>query len=244
MKNIKKAFTLAETLITLGIIGVVAAMTIPGLMTKYKKHLVETRLARTYSIITQAIKLAEEEYGDGFGVSELKNDTDIAKYGDVNGYSWELSYAVFEKYFKQNIRTIHTYTKDQMSSITIYFGNTKGNRYYFAWYDLIDGTRLGFQMSGNYSGLKFVVIPDPNKAKLVGGVDTLFMEFRPINDVYEYYPLWYSNYKKGIITREKLIEYCGSDKDYPAYSSSPDSYCFQLLKISGFKIPGDYPLQF
>lgn len=30
----KKGFTLAEVLITLGIIGVVAAMTIPGLITK------------------------------------------------------------------------------------------------------------------------------------------------------------------------------------------------------------------
>ena len=33
INNNKKAFTLAEVLITLGIIGVVAAMTIPTLMT-------------------------------------------------------------------------------------------------------------------------------------------------------------------------------------------------------------------
>lgn len=34
-KNLKVAFTLAEVLITLGIIGLVAAMTLPGLMGKY-----------------------------------------------------------------------------------------------------------------------------------------------------------------------------------------------------------------
>lgn len=34
LKN-KKAFTLAEVLITLGIIGVVAAMTLPSLIAKY-----------------------------------------------------------------------------------------------------------------------------------------------------------------------------------------------------------------
>ena len=34
----KKAFTLAEVLITLGIIGVVAAITIPGLIAKYQKE--------------------------------------------------------------------------------------------------------------------------------------------------------------------------------------------------------------
>ena len=39
----KKAFTLAEVLITLGIVGVIAAITIPGLMTAYRKKVIETR---------------------------------------------------------------------------------------------------------------------------------------------------------------------------------------------------------
>lgn len=34
----KKSFTLAEVLITLGIIGVVAAMTLPSLIGNYKKN--------------------------------------------------------------------------------------------------------------------------------------------------------------------------------------------------------------
>lgn len=39
---IKKGFTLSEVLITLGIIGVVAALTIPGLITTYKAHRLHT----------------------------------------------------------------------------------------------------------------------------------------------------------------------------------------------------------
>lgn len=35
----KKAFTLAEVLITLGIIGIVAAITIPNLIANYQKML-------------------------------------------------------------------------------------------------------------------------------------------------------------------------------------------------------------
>lgn len=63
--NIKKkyAFTLAEVLITLGIIGIVAAMTIPTLMQKYYEKQTVNRLKETYAILTQAIKLAGEEYG-------------------------------------------------------------------------------------------------------------------------------------------------------------------------------------
>ncbi len=60
----KSAFTLAEVLITLGIIGVIAAITIPGLMTKYKRTVAEIRLKKAYSVVNQAFGLAAEEYGD------------------------------------------------------------------------------------------------------------------------------------------------------------------------------------
>ena len=61
--KVNKAFTLAEVLITLGIIGVVAAMTIPTLVQSYKKKVVESRLVKFYSTMQQAIKLSEIENG-------------------------------------------------------------------------------------------------------------------------------------------------------------------------------------
>ena len=60
----KTGFTLAEVLITLGIIGVVAAMTIPILMTAYQKKQTVTRLKRAYSIVQQSIRLSEDENGE------------------------------------------------------------------------------------------------------------------------------------------------------------------------------------
>lgn len=62
--KVKFAFTLAEVLITLGIIGIVAAITIPSVITRYQKRETATRLKATYSIIANALKLAEEENGD------------------------------------------------------------------------------------------------------------------------------------------------------------------------------------
>lgn len=59
----KPAFTLAEVLITLGIVGVIAAMTIPMLITNYQKHLTLVRLKKTYSHLNQVIKLIDEEHG-------------------------------------------------------------------------------------------------------------------------------------------------------------------------------------
>ena len=66
MSQIKKifGFTLAEVLITLGIIGVVAALTIPNLMTAHKKHKIEAKLTKAVSTINQIIKQSEAENGE------------------------------------------------------------------------------------------------------------------------------------------------------------------------------------
>ncbi|MDE6137860.1 MAG: type II secretion system GspH family protein [Candidatus Gastranaerophilales bacterium] len=67
----KNAFTLAEVLITLGIIGIVAAMTIPTLIQKNFEKQAVVKLRETQSIIAQTIRMAEEEYGEvsGWGLT-------------------------------------------------------------------------------------------------------------------------------------------------------------------------------
>ncbi|MBQ8460435.1 type II secretion system protein, partial [bacterium] len=57
----KIAFTLAETLITIGIIGVVAALTIPGLINNYKARRLHTQFLKSYSTIQQAFKQMESD---------------------------------------------------------------------------------------------------------------------------------------------------------------------------------------
>lgn len=59
----KKAFTLAEVLITLGIIGIVAAMTIPTLLTNIREKQTVSKLKQTYSMLSQAFKLVEDNGG-------------------------------------------------------------------------------------------------------------------------------------------------------------------------------------
>ena len=58
------AFTLAEVLITLGIIGIVAAMTLPSLMQKQQKLETTVRLKKFYSGMNQAILAAQSIHGD------------------------------------------------------------------------------------------------------------------------------------------------------------------------------------
>ena len=51
----RAAFTLAEVLITLGVIGIVAAMTMPTLIANYREKVFVTSAKRGYSVLTNAI---------------------------------------------------------------------------------------------------------------------------------------------------------------------------------------------
>lgn len=57
MKKSHKAFTLSEVLVTLGIIGVVSALTVPNLVKNHQRHVYVTQLRKVYSEITQALDI-------------------------------------------------------------------------------------------------------------------------------------------------------------------------------------------
>ncbi len=57
----KSAFTLAEVLVTLGIIGVVSAMTVPTLMQNHQRKVYVTQLHKTYNEMQQAFLMEMNE---------------------------------------------------------------------------------------------------------------------------------------------------------------------------------------
>lgn len=59
----KYGFTLAEVLITLGIIGVVAAMTLPTLIQKQQEKIAVNQLKKSYTVFSQAFLRAVAENG-------------------------------------------------------------------------------------------------------------------------------------------------------------------------------------
>lgn len=62
-KIARMAFTLAETLITLGIVGVVAALTIPTLMTKCREIILGAQFKQAYSYVVNARRMAIASIG-------------------------------------------------------------------------------------------------------------------------------------------------------------------------------------
>lgn len=56
-------FTLAEVLVTLGVIGIVAALTIPALISKYQMKVFETAFKKQYSVLNNTLDFLQLEEG-------------------------------------------------------------------------------------------------------------------------------------------------------------------------------------
>ena len=68
----KAAFTLAEVLITLGIIGVIAAITLPTLIQNYQKQVTVNKLKKAYSVLGQ---VAQKSIADNGAISVTNGET-------------------------------------------------------------------------------------------------------------------------------------------------------------------------
>jgi prepilin-type N-terminal cleavage/methylation domain-containing protein len=77
----KRAFTLAEVLITLGIIGVVAALTMPSLIANYQKKVYVAQLQKAVNVWNNGMKLMLASDG----VDNLA-DTEFGKIVRDTGY--------------------------------------------------------------------------------------------------------------------------------------------------------------
>ena len=91
----KAAFTLAEVLITLGIIGIIAAMTLPSLINTYRKLDTSARLKKFYSGISQAVNFTIVENGEPIGWMET-----LTYHDSESLYDW------FDRYIIKYMRIL------------------------------------------------------------------------------------------------------------------------------------------
>lgn len=97
--NKKHGFTLAEVLITLGIIGVVAALTLPALIQNYQKKVVVNRLKKSYSVLSNAISMINAELS-GAGLSN--SSFVVSKYDHPNCFDPILFESAFSEVIKHS----------------------------------------------------------------------------------------------------------------------------------------------
>jgi len=133
-------FTLAEVLITLGIIGVVAALTMPSLIAKHRIAGLEAGFKKMDSTIDQAILMAKTDLGMD----------DFAKAASADGiYNYKYYEAEFFKYLPPMLELKN---KDLTKYHSMNFSNTARSSVvngFFASppYILRDGSRIYFTVN-------------------------------------------------------------------------------------------------
>ena len=222
----KVAFTLAEVLITLGIIGVVSAITLPVLVQNYRKRVVEVRLERVATILSGAIKLAENDYGEAIYWESANSPDAIRKY--------LMPYIPGSKLIDEgHMSLIRVDTADGKSSMTLNGGFASGLK-------LKTGEVLQLKNGiddGNNLIQIGVLLTQNKDDKYISGKDyfTYFIDRRKgIAGSMPWVDFWNAGCNKNRTTE---LEHCKS-------STGHSSVCLMLIECNGWKVPDDYPIKF
>lgn len=86
MHSYTKAFTMAEVLITLGIIGIIAAMTLPALIGNYQKKVTAGKLKKAYNTLSQLMLRSVADHGEAnywVDTSVVLTEQNVREYFDL-----------------------------------------------------------------------------------------------------------------------------------------------------------------
>ena len=243
----KKGFTLAEVLITLGIIGIVAAMTIPTLVVNHQKEVVATSLRKAYAELNLALQMA------------------ISDYGDISTWDYNTASEVglwAQKYIEPYIKVIQSQDCSSNKAFKC-VGVPKsaqlgGNKDLYIGYMaspyviLKNGgaaKAFAFYRYNAYEEIRVeVYIKIPSNRKAEKGKEVFTFVLKPSKDT-AFKPFGLTGtvpFTTGNITREKLLK--GPIRTGGCYkgASGPDYYgagdaCAAVIMMDGWKIKPDYP---
>ena len=242
----KIGFTLAEVLITIGIIGIVAAMTIPMLISGYKKSVVVSSLQKNLSLFSQAVQLAEAKHGF----------TDEWPYCNEDN-SRECTEEFFNNYLLPELKVIKVCTPEESEicwtepkSLSGQTGYLTGEASSHVRALLSNGSSI-FMWAGAQNTQRphwqiWIDIDGPMKGPaLIGG------------DVFGLYLYYKTSIVDGILYRKGVglvgAEYSNEDilRNDSQYGCSKSvstayagRYCGALIQHLGWKVPKDYPVKF
>lgn len=232
--RLKVAFTLAEVLITLGIIGIVAALTMPMLIQNYNKKITEVRLKKFYSIMNQAIDRLKVDYGDtgnwDYTVDNLYEDdsTSIDKLVDQG----DAINANFKRYFGKYIQ----FADEKQVDVE----GKKRTLYYFK-----DGSAIMPQWYNSFDYEFFPKNPDKclkNTHENRYGVCSFPFQFypaKPTRLLSGFVPYSNAFTKNHPFNKEEM--YNDTAKGCSAGTHMSGNYCGLIIMLNDWTVPKDYP---
>ena len=214
---------MAETLITLAIIGVVAAITMPTLIKSYQKHQTVTQLRKVYSDLSNASRRSENDNGP---MTEWELPVSAA-YGDVVPY--------LQKYWLPYFQGAKIASKDEIekqgysilnkhSAISNYVILNNGVILSFSFY--VGGGTKYIWLFADINGMK-----GPNKVAR----DIFVFDAYSADSI----KFWAADNRKNNI--EDLINNNAYGCNNTCNTAFCKFNCGRVIELSGWKIPDEYP---
>ena len=230
---------MAETLITLGIIGVVAAIVMPMLITKYKQQVTINRLKEAYSIFSQVVADSVRENGEVSDWEKTTNVNTVERY--LLPYMKGVRYAKSKKYEKKSL-----------------IGNANK---YIQWnnnyaYDMPNGMTFSFSPGAGAAisaGVTRQIAVDINGEKAPNRLGNDVFVFKINSDYPNFRPACLDNGHSGgrPLSRDEML---GKNYRFPALEAADGACndkkgkamyagqcCGALIMMDGWKISKDYP---
>ena len=239
----KTGFTLAEILITLGVIGVVAAMTMPTLIQHHQKQATVVQLKKAYSEIAQALQKAENEYG----LMETWNFADFDTAFERGTYFGE-------NYIFPHIKTIKKCSPsssecwaDEVVALSgvkeTELANTNESHMSFV---TSGGYSVYYWVHKNGSGSVYYVDVNGLKAPNKVGKDIFYFQANWGNTPNKKQGLWpYGLHTTTNYTRESMLDGVGFLDKNRACKKGSHYYnggaCAAVIMLDGWKIKDNYP---
>ena len=214
----KTGFTMAEVLITLGVIGVVSAITLPTVVKNYQKHVIENRLKKSYSIINQALNMSIAENGDIKNWTFPQSNTADENYKFAQTYLFPYLKVIKDCKGEKGCWAENEYIMNGSKAARI------NELDYIIKFILSDGSGIAlyFSETGGYLYLDANGLSRPNTRG---------------KDIFEFIIL--DNSLNGSYIRPHGYKYTleGAKKDCKTSGYS----CAKILMDNGWKFPKDYP---
>ena len=249
---LRKAFTLAEVLVTLTIIGVIAAITIPNLMQSYKKHQVEVGVKAAYSILSNALAMAKAD-------EKADDITDMLHRMNPSGSSGQIDMDAKYNFFAENylvpylkvVKTCPYGESDLCSNCDILCNvykldgkihDNRGDQNPYQRYRILlsNGMYIGVgidQSQGAYA-LSFMVDINGAKGPNRFGYDIFYFVIDGADCTHEnsYYCAKLNTIRGG----------GWGTSDYTFLNGTCDNsgwYCSAVIQRNGWRIPDNYPVK-
>lgn len=249
-------FTLAEVLITLGIIGILAAIVLPVIISFYRKKVTETKLKQTYSILSIALNAAESELGSPFYYGYANNGVTCSLNTFFCGD--DVLYKDFIKpYVSGNVTELNSsvcWGNKGCPNIA----NTNAPTLFGKWVTFPNGTSIiiyGASISIITDSLSFnskkplTITPGKNYFNFGPAVgvcrdDTyncisgISHNLKPFHS--EVVPILGGSHLRSNYTNEQMLENCKTKSE----PTTRAQFCTQIFLENNFKFPKNYPVKF